>query len=48
MLLFSSTTAFRGDSSRQLLWSDLFMANIPLPAVGLDAKIMVSSIAFSR
>ena len=30
MLLFSSTTAFRGENSRMLQWSDLFRTTVPL------------------
>ena len=30
MLLFSLTTAFRGENSRMLQWSDLFRTAVPL------------------
>jgi hypothetical protein len=30
MLLFSATTAFQGENSRMLQWSDLFRAAVPL------------------
>ncbi|KAF8177962.1 hypothetical protein K438DRAFT_1978281 [Mycena galopus ATCC 62051] len=39
MLLTSTSVAFRGDSSRALLWSDQFLSQVPILAKGLDAKI---------
>jgi hypothetical protein len=42
MLLTSTSVAFRGDSSRSLLWSDQFLFNVPILAKGLDATIPVS------
>ncbi|KAJ7108769.1 hypothetical protein C8R44DRAFT_884803 [Mycena epipterygia] len=39
MLLTSTSVAFRGDSSRALLWSDHFLSQVPILAKGLDAKI---------
>jgi hypothetical protein len=41
MLLTSTSVAFRGDSSRSLLWSDQFLFEVPILAKGLDAKIPV-------
>ena len=41
-LLLSSALAFRGESSRILLWSDLFMKMIPMPDVGEDVFVPVS------
>ncbi|KAF7366206.1 NDC10-II domain-containing protein [Mycena venus] len=37
--LTSTSVAFRGDSSRSLLWSDQFLFNAPILAKGLDATI---------
>jgi hypothetical protein len=42
MLLFSATTAVRGESARILLWSDLFISEIPLDDVRQGLKIPVS------
>ena len=42
MLLLSTCTAFRGDNIRSLLWSDLFLRNVPMPALGLDRTTTVS------
>jgi hypothetical protein len=39
MLLLGAATAFRGDSARILLWSDLFKTSVPL---GDDADIPVA------
>nr|GAT42467.1 predicted protein [Mycena chlorophos] len=39
MHLTQASVAFRGDSSRSLLWSDLYHCEIPVPSKGLDAKI---------
>ncbi|GLB45440.1 hypothetical protein LshimejAT787_2201030 [Lyophyllum shimeji] len=40
-MLVGSATAFRGESSRQLLWSDLFMKMVPMPDLGLDVHVPV-------
>jgi hypothetical protein len=45
MLLFSTTTAVRGGSSRILCWSDLFMSEIPMDDVRMGKKVPVSYIA---
>jgi hypothetical protein len=42
MLLFSTTTAVRGGSSRILRWSDLFVSQIPMDDVCLGKKVPVS------
>ncbi|KAJ7603023.1 hypothetical protein DFH06DRAFT_1394901 [Mycena polygramma] len=42
MLLTSSSLAFRGDSSRSLLWSDMFSYDIPMHAKGRGTKLRVS------
>ena len=42
MLLFSTTTAVHGGSSRILRWSDLFMSEIPMDDVRLGKKVLVS------
>jgi hypothetical protein len=42
MLLFSTTTAVRGSSSRILCWSNLFVSQIALGGVCLDRKVPVS------
>ncbi|KAJ7165925.1 hypothetical protein C8R46DRAFT_1219700 [Mycena filopes] len=39
MLLTSSSTAFRGDSSRSLLWSDMYCYDVPVNAKGRGQKI---------
>ncbi|KAJ7036873.1 hypothetical protein C8F04DRAFT_1335282 [Mycena alexandri] len=39
MLLTSSSTAFRGDSSRSLLWSDMFCCDVPMNAKGRGEKV---------
>jgi hypothetical protein len=41
MLLLSAATAFRGDSVRRLLWSDLFMASVPIDELGLGTVVQV-------
>lgn len=41
MLLVSTSTAFRGDSSRNLLWSDLFCRDIPMHGIELGHMITV-------
>jgi hypothetical protein len=43
-LLLSSVMAFRGESSRIMLWSDLFMKVIPMPDAGDDVYVPVNSI----
>jgi len=42
MLLFSTTTAVRGGSSRILRWSDLFVSQIPMDDVCLGKRVPVS------
>jgi hypothetical protein len=42
MLLLSTSMAFRGDNTRNILWSDIFLRDIPLVEVGLDFKVPVS------
>jgi hypothetical protein len=42
MLLLSAATAFRGDSARQLLFSDLFCARVPVDDLGLGTTVPVS------
>ncbi|KAF7369757.1 hypothetical protein MVEN_00307500 [Mycena venus] len=39
MLLTSSSTAFRGDSSRSLLWSDMYCCDVPMHAKGQGEKL---------
>ncbi|KAJ7025973.1 hypothetical protein C8F04DRAFT_1191008 [Mycena alexandri] len=39
MLLTSSSTAFRGDSSRSLLWSDMYCYDVPMNAKGRGEKV---------
>ncbi|KAF5367837.1 hypothetical protein D9615_010577 [Tricholomella constricta] len=39
MLLVSSSIAFRGDSSRDLLWSDLFFVDVPMNDIHLGAEV---------
>ena len=46
MLLLSTASAFRGDSSRMLLWSDLFKSSVHLGDVELDAEVPVSTLFF--
>jgi hypothetical protein len=41
MLLLSTTTAFRGDSSRRVLWSDLLGRKIPMMNISFDSELMV-------
>lgn len=43
MLLTSAVTAFRGDSSRGLLWSDLFTKEVPMHAIRRGHKEIVSN-----
>lgn len=42
MLLFSTTTAVRGSSSRILCWSDLFVSEIPMGGAHQGRKVKVS------
>jgi len=42
MLLLSAATAFRGDSARRLLWSDMFVASVPMDDLGLGTVVPVS------
>lgn len=42
MLLLSTNIAFRGDSTRQVLWSDLFCKLQPMPTISEDAELDVS------
>lgn len=46
MLLTSSSVAFRGDNSRQLLMSDLFSCDIPINAKELGTKLRVGFFLF--
>ena len=41
MLLLSAATAFRGDSARRLLWSDMFVALVPIDDLGLGTVVPV-------
>lgn len=41
MLLTTTTTAYRGDNTRKLTWSDLKVKDVLLRDVGPDAKAMV-------
>ncbi|KAJ7745641.1 hypothetical protein B0H16DRAFT_1692867 [Mycena metata] len=43
MLLTSTSTAFRGDSSRSLLWSDMYCCDVPMNAKGRGEKIRFQS-----
>lgn len=43
MLLFAASTAVRGESSRILLWSDMFVSEIPMDDVRMGMKIPVST-----
>lgn len=42
-LLMSTVTAFRGESSRILLWSDLFITKIPIHEIKLGFEVNVGS-----
>lgn len=42
MLLTSSSVAFRGDSSRSLLWSDMYCYDVPMNAKGRGEKVRAS------
>lgn len=41
MVLLATNTAFRGDSTRRLLWSDLFKIDMPMNMVGPEAEVPV-------
>ena len=41
MLLLSTSTAFRGDNIRTLLFSDLFGCQVPIPDLGDNARLFV-------
>lgn len=41
MHLLCTATAYRGDNSRELGWSDLFVRPVMNVSAGYDAKIMV-------
>ena len=41
MVLLATNIAFRGDSTRRLLWSDLFKLNLPMVTIGPDAELPV-------
>jgi hypothetical protein len=42
MLLFSTSTAFRGESARILQWSDLFVSEIPMNDVSPGFRVPAS------
>ncbi|TFY74024.1 hypothetical protein EWM64_g9990 [Hericium alpestre] len=44
MLLVSAGTAFRGDSTRNLEWSDLFITQAPMPDISPDSQLQVLGI----
>ena len=48
MLLFSTTTAVRGGSSRILRWSDMFVSHIPMDDMRLGKRVLVSHETGSR
>jgi hypothetical protein len=41
MVLLTTNTAFRGDSTRRLLWSDLFKLDLPMVTIGPEAELPV-------
>jgi len=41
MLLLATNVAFRGDSTRRVLWSDLFTQLVPMPSIGHDIQLPV-------
>jgi hypothetical protein len=47
MVLLSATSAVHGDSSRMLLWSDLFKSSVHLDDVELNAQVPVGPISRS-
>ena len=44
MFLLSTSTAFRGDSVREVQLSDLFLLDIPVMELGSRATVKVSTI----
>lgn len=48
MVLLSTNIAFRGDSTRRLLWSDLFTLNLPMEMIGPEAELPVGCLYFSE
>jgi len=44
MFLLATNVAFRGDSTRHVLWSDLFMQLVPMPLIGQDVQLPVCAI----
>lgn len=44
MLLLSAALAFRGNSARMVLWSDLFTRNVPMPELGVGRTVQVLGI----
>jgi len=47
MLLFTTSTAVRGESLRILRWSDMFVSEIPMDDVRVGLKIPVSLISLT-
>ena len=47
MLLLSTTIAFRGNSSRLVLLSDLFFREIPMGTIGEGVKLQVGPFIFN-
>lgn len=41
MLLFATSTAFRGESARILQWSDLFVSEIPMDDISPGFRVPV-------
>lgn len=41
MLLIATATAYRGDNTRRLLLSDLYIRDIPMVDIGPGVKVMV-------
>jgi len=48
MVLLSTNIAFRGDSTRCLLWSDLFTLNLPMEMIGPEVELPVGCFYFSE
>lgn len=44
MLLLSTQTAFRGESARILLWSDLFPTSVPMDDIQLGMRVPVRAL----